>query len=174
MAIVVCPLSQVAHQIRTHRPGRVISLLDPGTPWPDVGRGGVTHHLKVGMHDIVSPTAGWEHPQTGHVQRILGFLEVWDRAAPLLIHCYAGISRSTATAFIAACVHNPGIDEEKLARALRRASPTATPNRRLVALADAEMGRSGRMEQAITAIGRGATWDEIGEAQPFAIAAHHG
>lgn len=174
MAILVCALSHVAQQVRTHRPSRVISLLDPSTPWPDVGREGVAHHLKVGVHDIVEPEPGSERPQARHVRDILEFLGGWDRAAPLLVHCYAGISRSTATAFIAACVHNPGADEGEMAQALRLASPTATPNRRIVALADAELGRGGRMERAIAAIGRGASWSEIGEAQPFQIAARHG
>ena len=64
----------------------------------------------------------------------------WDRAAPLLIHCFAGVSRSTAAAFIAACALSPRRDEGEIARALRAASPTATPNARLVALADATLG----------------------------------
>jgi predicted protein tyrosine phosphatase len=54
----------------------------------------------------------------------------------------------------------------ELAQALRRASPTATPNRRLVALADDRLGRQGRMIAAITAIGRGA---DCYEGAPFAL-----
>ena len=38
--------------------------------------------------------------------------------------------------------------------ALRKASPTATPNQHLVALADDILGRNGRMVDAIRAIGR--------------------
>lgn len=174
MTIVVCPLSRVGEQIRLHRPSRVVSLLDPDTPWPNVQAAGIANHLKVGIHDIDAPQPGCIDPQAHHIREIVEFLEPWDRAAPLLIHCYAGISRSTATAFIAACLHNPEIEEQKLALALRKASPTATPNRHLVALADAHLGRGGRMSQAIEAIGRGGRWEEIGEAQPFAIAAHHG
>ena len=59
----------------------------------------------------------------------------------MLIHCFAGVSRSTAAAFIAACALAPNRDEATIARALRAASPTATPNARLVALADAALGR---------------------------------
>ena len=62
------------------------------------------------------------------------------------------------------------MDEEEIALALRAASPTASPNRRFIALADAELARGGRMSRAIESIGRGGTWLEIGEAKPFTLA----
>ncbi len=84
----------------------------------------------------------------------------------MLIHCFAGVSRSTAAAFIAACALAPKRDEIDIAHALRAASPTATPNARLVALADHALGRSGRMNEAIAAIGRGR---DCFEGEPFAL-----
>jgi len=168
MAILVCPLSHVETLIPQRRPARVVSLLDPATPFPNAAGLGVQHHHRVEIHDITEEAAGWTCPSVPHVRGLLTFLEAWNRGdGPLLVHCYAGISRSTATAFVAACLHNPAADEGVVAAALRAASPTATPNRRIVALADAEMGRGGRMLRAIEAIGRGASWAEIGEAQPF-------
>jgi predicted protein tyrosine phosphatase len=71
------------------------------------------------------------------------------------MHCYAGISRSTAGAYVAACLLNPQREEHAIAQELRRASPTATPNPRIVALADRALGRDGRMSAAIDRIGRG-------------------
>jgi predicted protein tyrosine phosphatase len=94
------------------------------------------------------------------------FVGRWDQAAPLLIHCFAGVSRSTAAAFIAACAVIPHRDEAEIALAVRRNSPTATPNPRLVALADKMLGRKGRMIAAIARIGRGV---ECSEAIPFAL-----
>jgi predicted protein tyrosine phosphatase len=44
-------------------------------------------------------------------------------------------------------------DEKSIA--LRSASPTATPNARIVSLADRLLGRDGRMVAAIETIGRG-------------------
>jgi predicted protein tyrosine phosphatase len=85
----------------------------------------------------------------------------------MVVHCYAGISRSTAGAFIAACALNPAREERAIARDLRRASPTATPNIRLVMLADRLLGRNGRMVSAIEGIGRGIA---AVEADPFRIA----
>ena len=75
--------------------------------------------------------------------------------ARVVIHCFAGISRSTAGAYVAACALNPARDEMTIARALRRASATATPNTRIVSLADRMLGRDGRMVAAIGSIGHG-------------------
>jgi predicted protein tyrosine phosphatase len=88
----------------------------------------------------------------------------------LVVHCWAGISRSTAAAFAALCAINPDVDEELIARRLREASPTAYPNRLMIRLADAALGRRGRMMQAIEGIGRGVV---AVEAVPFALRADH-
>ncbi|HYD87297.1 MAG TPA: hypothetical protein VEA80_07470 [Vitreimonas sp.] len=170
MTIIVCPLSRVPDVAREQKPSHIVSLLDPGTAFPALAGFDQTRHLRLSVHDIEAETEGLDACCDERIRAILDFVGGWDRSDPILVHCYAGISRSTATAFITACVQNPGADEEAIALALRAASPTASPNRRFVALADAELGRSGRMSRAIEAIGRGATWLEIGEAQPFALA----
>ena len=167
MAIIVCPLSQVPAQLKVRKPSHLVSLLDPHATFPKVPD--TVAHLKVGVHDITEESAGWTAPAREHMAEILSFIETWKRDAPILIHCYAGISRSTATAFITACVNNPSADEHAIASALRAASPVAWPNRRLVALADDELGRGGRMSAAIEAIGQGVSWEEAGENTPFEI-----
>jgi predicted protein tyrosine phosphatase len=113
------------------------------------------NHLILGMDDITSEIEGYTHPCDEHVQQLIGFVQDWDRRAPMVIHCYAGISRSTAGAFVAACTLNPQRSETVIAQALREASPTATPNIRIVTLADQILGRDGRMVGAIEAIGTG-------------------
>ncbi len=172
MAILVSSLSRVPHIAKTRRPNRIVSLLDPDSTFP---RGhGVADHLTLPMHDINDDHPGWRAPAAHQIENLIAFVEAWDQSAPILIHCYAGISRSTATAFVTACVHNPRADEAEIAWALRKASPTAWPNTRIIALADAQLGRQGRMIRAIADIGPGRSWEEIGEAQPFEIAARHG
>ncbi len=103
-------------------------------------------------------------PGEDHVRRLLAFAGTWDQQRPMLIHCWAGISRSTAAAFITLCSLRPERNEAALALALREASPSATPNARLVAVADDILGRNGRMVDAIAAIGRGA---DAFEGTPF-------
>ena len=127
-------------------------------------------HLRLGVNDIVEATEGRIRPDEPHVERLLAFGAGWDAARPMLVHCWAGVSRSTAAAFVLACQRNPHAPELTIARALRDASIVAHPNRRIVALADALMGRGGRMVAAIEAIGPGQVVDEN---QPFDLPAHY-
>ena len=168
MTIHVCPLALAPHMARLRNVSHVVSLLDPYTSFPRIKEVG-ERHLCIEVHDIEEDEEGMDPLCAVRTKRILEFVGGWDRSQPILIHCYAGISRSTATAFITACAQNPGADEEAIALALRAASPTASPNRRFVAMADAELGRGGRMSRAIERIGRGGSWLEIGDAKAFSI-----
>ncbi|MGO9135389.1 MAG: tyrosine phosphatase family protein [Methylovirgula sp.] len=123
-------------------------------------------HLFVAISDITIETEGHTLPGEAHVASLLEFVKLWDREHPLLIHCFAGVSRSTAAAFISACALRPDRDEAEFAQAIRQASPTATPNSRLVAVADTMLGRNGRMIAAVEKIGRG---EDCVEGVPFAI-----
>lgn len=171
MSIIVCPLSRAPEIARDQKPSHVVSLLDPGTPFPSLAGYAEDRHLRLNIHDIEAEMDGFDACCDKRMLAILDFVRTWGGDEPILIHCYAGISRSTATAFITACTHNPDTDEEEIALALRAASPTASPNRRFVALADAELARGGRMTRAIESIGRGPSWWDVGEAQPFFIPA---
>lgn len=172
MAIIVCSLARVPGMIAARRFDRIVSLLDPDTPFPDSG--GVGRHLRLGVHDITELYAGQVPPMATHVENVLKFVADWDRADPILVHCYAGISRSTATAYTIACALNPDTDEGEIAWTLRRASASAWPNTRIVALADAALGRGGRMTKAVEAIGAGHAWHDVGAADPFEIPSKYG
>ncbi len=160
MTIWISSLAAAPALVRKLKPSRVVSLLSPYDSFPAFAGLGPDLHLQVGIHDITADIGDWQAPAMGDAERVIRFVEGWDRAAPMLIHCWAGISRSTASAFITACVHNPSADEEEIALAIRKASPTASPNPRLVGHADALLGRNGRMTKAVEAIGRGAVSDE--------------
>jgi predicted protein tyrosine phosphatase len=133
----------------------VVSLLQEGTPIVRPAAITLDRHLFISVSDIVAPMDGQIMPGDVHVRRLIDFVRDWDRGEPLLIHCFAGVSRSTAAAYIAACALNPSRSEHDIARRIRAASPTATPNVLLVALADRQLARNGRMIDAIAAIGRG-------------------
>jgi predicted protein tyrosine phosphatase len=165
----VCSLTKVPDIVRATGARSLVTLIDRGTPVARPAEIAAERHLFVPMSDIVVAVDGHILPADSHVATLLEFVKRWDRAAPMLIHCYAGVSRSTAAAFITACALSPRRDEREIAAAIRRDSPTATPNARLVALADAMLRREGRMSAAIAGIGCGA---ECYEGVPFALELH--
>jgi predicted protein tyrosine phosphatase len=124
------------------------------------------NHLLISMDDITEPAEGFVVPSETHITQALTFIRGWDRAAPMVIHCYAGISRSTASAFMAACALNPHRDESAIAQQIRAASPCAFPNRLIVTLADRVLGREGRMVRALDEMGPG---NMTIEGQPFRV-----
>jgi predicted protein tyrosine phosphatase len=124
------------------------------------------NHLKVAMDDITEQMDGFVAPCDSHIKQVLNFVRSWDRGAPLVVHCYAGISRSTASAFAAVCALNPHRDEIAIARQIRAASPIASPNRLIVSLADKALGREGRMLRALDEMGPGSM---TAEGRPFRI-----
>jgi predicted protein tyrosine phosphatase len=124
------------------------------------------NHLKVQVDDITEQLDGFVAPSHSHIEQVLNFVRGWDRGAPMVVHCYAGISRSTASAFAAACLLNPHRDEISIAQQIRAASPVASPNRLIVSLADRALGREGRMLRALDEMGPGSM---MVEGIPFRI-----
>lgn len=164
--IIVGPLNQVQPLIDAHDVSHVVTMLAPDTPH-DAPRGIATErHLRLYFHDIVQHMDGHVPPKAADAERLIAFLKGWDREKPMLIHCWAGISRSTAAAYTALCLFRPQADEEELAWELRDASPSATPNRLIVSFTDHILGRDGRMVKAIEKIGRGA---DAFEGTPFRL-----
>jgi predicted protein tyrosine phosphatase len=153
--IHVCSLARLYATVETTGAGHVVTLLKDTDRVERPRTILETNHLILGMDDISAPLDGYVMPGDEHVRRLIDFVLGWDRRRPMVVHCYAGISRSTAGAYVAACALNPRRDETAIAHELRRASPTATPNARIVSLADEMLGRAGRMVAAIDAIGRG-------------------
>jgi predicted protein tyrosine phosphatase len=164
--IHVCSLAALPETVRRTGASHVLTVMAnvhhvvrPETILPE-------NHLKVSVDDITEEMEGFVAPCADHVAQVLAFVRAWGRSAPLVVHCYAGISRSTASAFAAACALNPHRDELAIAQAIRAASPIASPNRLIVSLADKALGREGRMVRALEAIGPGAM---LTEGQPFRI-----
>lgn len=162
--IIVCGLHAAQIQIDLHKAKSVIGILSPETPHPEYDN--IENHLKLTFNDINVETPGLITPHEQDARRLISFVESWNQKQPLLIHCWAGISRSTASAFAALCMLRPKVDELEIAQELRKASPSATPNRLITKQVDHILGRQGRMLAAIEAIGRGAN---AYEGAPFTL-----
>jgi predicted protein tyrosine phosphatase len=165
--IHVCSLARLYATVEETRARHVVTLLRlvDRVQWP---RHIVPeNHLILSVDDIVDHADGYTVPAEEHVGRLIDFARAWDRTTPMVVHCFAGISRSTGAAFTAACALNPKRDEAEIARAIRAASPTAQPNARIVGIADRLLNRNGRMVRAVEALGPGAI---ASEGEPFRLA----
>ncbi|HEX4272084.1 MAG TPA: hypothetical protein VHZ32_11885 [Rhizomicrobium sp.] len=151
--LLVSPLSSLEETIATHAPSHLVSLLSPEHMIETPVGFPVGQHLKLGLNDIVDPAAGTAPPGRAHIDALLEFSRGWNASQPLLIHCWAGISRSMASAFTILCDRLGPDREIEIARAMRKRAPHAQPNRLLVRHADEALGRDGRMLAALNTMG---------------------
>ena len=99
MTIWVSSLAKVHGLAERHAPSMIVSLLSPYDAFPSFPDHAPERHLKVAVHDIASDIGDWKAPGRSDAEQLVRFLEAWDLKSPLLVHCWAGISRSSATAF---------------------------------------------------------------------------
>src|SRR5262245_34534223 len=99
----VCPFSALPTLVERAKASHVISLLQeeilverPRGILPE-------RHLRLRVHDISEPLVGCVHPDLTHVEEIIAFARAWGGEGPMVVHCWAGISRSTAAAYSALC-----------------------------------------------------------------------
>lgn len=164
--IFVTPLSRLADTLSLSKARRMISMQSVGAMFEKPESFASADYLQLAMHDIAEEREGYTAPSREQVAAILDFAAGASADNPLLIHCYAGISRSTAAAYAVAAALRPDLSEQVLAEELRRRAPSATPNPRIVALADDLLSRNGRMVAALRSIGRGA---DAFEGTPFVL-----
>jgi predicted protein tyrosine phosphatase len=147
--ITVCGLDELENQAAagvTH----VLSILDPGWPEPESLRDFDVHRrLRLHFHDVIDRLPGWIAPEPWDVDLLLAFgRDVADPGAHLLVHCHAGVSRSTAAAtLILAQRYADRPADEALAR-VARLRPRAWPNLRMLELGDAALRRNGEIVTA--------------------------
>jgi predicted protein tyrosine phosphatase len=153
--ILVTPLSAVPDVIRSHRPSHLVTLLSPEhmIETPEGFRR--DRHLRLGVNDVIDIHAGDNPPAVSHVEELLAFSRSWPADDPILVHCWAGISRSMAASYIILCDRLGRGSELFAAKAIRARAPHAYPNALLVQYADEMLGRQGRMIDAIRSIGAG-------------------
>ncbi len=144
----ICGLDEIA-ALRDHSVTHVLSILDPA--WPDPAafaewRAHVRYTLR--FHDIIADYPGFDAPARSHVEDVIAFGEaieaVGEPVGHLLIHCHAGISRSTASMATLLARELPG-QEALVFERLREIRPRAWPNSRMIAFADEILGCGGRL-----------------------------
>ncbi|MGD0565440.1 MAG: protein-tyrosine-phosphatase [Roseiarcus sp.] len=152
-ALTICGLDELdGHSAQgvTH----VLSILDPEWPEP-AAFWAFEPHLRATLyfHDAIEPAPGIVLPQKADVEAILAFgRNVGDDLRHLLIHCHAGISRSTAAMAMILAQAFPHESEGAIVDRLMRIRPQAWPNSRMIGFADALLDRDGRLSGAVSAI----------------------
>jgi len=152
--LLVCPLSALDVSLQDHGPSHLVSLLSPERMIETPKGFDPAHHLRLGIDDVADPENADNPPGRDHVERLLAFGRGWDGRSPLLIHCWAGISRSMASAFVLLCDRLEQGREIDIALAMRRRAPHASPNTLMVRHADEALGRGGRMVKALSTMGQ--------------------
>ncbi|MBS0274626.1 MAG: hypothetical protein JSR55_09540 [Proteobacteria bacterium] len=154
-AIFVTPLSQIETAITRYKPSHMMTLLSPGHMIETPEGIPLGHHLRLGLNDVSSAALADDPPNREHVEQLIRFGREWNAKAPMLIHCWAGISRSMAAAYIILCDRFGPFREKEIAKSLRARAPHARPNPLLVEHADKALGRDGRMILGVESMGRG-------------------
>jgi predicted protein tyrosine phosphatase len=151
--VTICGLDELA----CHCAGgvsHVLSILDPGWPEPEaLGPFGLDRRLKLRFHDVIEAHPGWIAPERWDVELLLAFARdlAQLRQAHLLVHCHAGVSRSTAAAILVLAQTCPETPVEEAVREVVRLRPRAWPNLRMLELGDEILGRGGEIIEAAAA-----------------------
>ena len=135
----------------------VLSILDPEWPDPEAFAAFAPHRrLALRFHDIIEPIPARLAPSREDVVRLLTFgRELGEQTGShFLIHCHAGVSRSTAAAALILAQAHPDRPAGEALDAVARLRPRAWPNLRMLEFGDALLGRDGEIIAAAGAMYR--------------------
>ena len=156
--ITVCGIEELAGHCDAGA-SHVLSILDPDYPVPEAfGSYGEHAKLELRFYDVIEETPGKPGPQAEHVERLLGFgrdlLADPAERRHLLVHCHAGISRSTASMALILALALPDEAAPDILRRVVAIRDKAWPNLRLIELGDALLQRGGSLIEATHALHR--------------------
>jgi predicted protein tyrosine phosphatase len=116
-------------------PTKIISLIKEDMPsWGE-------SHLHLKFDDVHNPLKHYVHPTEWHFQRILDFTKNLTSSDKVLVHCIAGISRSTSAAIAILIQH--GMSYEDAYNHISAQRRHLAPNRLVVSYTDEHFGLNG-------------------------------
>ena len=143
MSLEVCDL-RTAKSMELSQYSGVITIEEPDAD--DAFRITAVPQLTLQFHDIDMTMLGYVEPDVDHIQQAIAFSRKID--GPLLVHCRAGVSRSTAIA-LAIAIDRLGAGNERMAcQWLTQVRPQAQPNKLLVFLLDELLELNSRLIDA--------------------------
>ena len=147
----ICGLRELS-ELCTADVTHLLSILDPDHPEPDdFDPVPSRQRLTLRFDDVIAVTPGFVAPEPTHVESLLAFGRQLPGADPahLLVHCHAGVSRSTAAMTALLVQAHPDAGEADILAHVRSIRPQAWPNSRMIAFADRQLGRGGRLSAAL-------------------------
>ncbi len=154
--ITICGIDELEGHC-TLRASHVLSILDPDWPVPEAfGAWGEHEKLELRFNDIIDETPGMVAPSADDVARLLAFGRdvAGEAASHLVVHCHAGISRSTASMSLILAQAMPERPAEEILLTVHGIREKAWPNLRMIELGDAMLGRGGALARAATRLHR--------------------
>ena len=155
LRVFVTDKSQACDLVRLHGATHWISLLDHDDKHPSMP--GHVKRLLLNCNDQMQAT-DLHAPTHAQVQQILDFTRNLTDAI-IVVNCFAGISRSTATALAILVQHHGSID--RAIDILRADRPQAMPNPVISRFADDIMGLDGKLFAAADKMAKTRTLDII-------------
>ncbi len=150
--ITVCGIEELSGHCEAGA-SHVLSILDPDWPVPEAfGSFGEHEKLELRFHDVIEEDPHLVPPRAEDVARLLAFgrdlLAEPPTGAHLLVHCHAGISRSTASLALILAQALPGLPTHQVLGEVLRIRAKAWPNLRIIELGDAALSRGGELVSA--------------------------
>lgn len=149
--LTICSVAELS-RLDLARFTHVISIWDP------LATGQSTHERRIRRRftnstrihfayfdDVVASLPNRQAASLEQIREILAFSAAFPPRASVLIHCWAGISRSTAVGYAILCqAAGPGMEKDCAVR-LQQIRPRALPNLHIITLAELVLGRNGTM-----------------------------
>ena len=145
--IHVCSLDQV-RELDVSTYDGIITIEDTTIREPFRVQTDEPKQLILRFDDINEPMDDYVIPQMSHIKRALEFADKFEDGS-LLIHCHAGISRSSATALAVIAKRLGSGKEEAAVNTLEHINPNCRPNKSIVEMADELLERDGKLYKEV-------------------------
>lgn len=127
---------------------RVVSIISPRAAVPPELLHLRDNLLVLRFDDVIDGTDNYQLVTEDDIARLLAFDRNHSHDEMLLVHCTAGISRSSAAMVILLAQRRPG-DEEAIFAEIREIRPKAWPNSRMIEFGDKLLGLNGKLIEAL-------------------------
>jgi predicted protein tyrosine phosphatase len=157
-ALTICGIEELPDHAE-RQVSHVLSIIDPDrSPLDAFGSYGEHARLELRFHDIIEDMPGREAPQPHHVEQVLAFgRDIMREPEPvrhLLVHCHAGVSRSTAAMTLLLAQAQPHLSAPEVLQQVLAIRAKAWPNLRMLTFGEEQLGRPGEFSGAVGEIYR--------------------